>query len=209
MSKEIRIGISMRITEATNYVEDRNSIASDWSQYLMSEFPEYKWIFIPNIEEKAIDYFRQWNLNALFLTGGDDLGKYPKRDNTEFTLLKMAVEDNIPVVGICRGMQLIHVFFDGKIDQGKEEFQRTHINKKHSVTFQAEKYETNSFHSNKINEDSLHKDFKIISRCEEDLTVEAIEKPGVLGLMWHPERATPYQKWNSTYIKEFIEKYGK
>ena len=209
MRKEIRIGISMRITDAVNYKEQRDTIASDWSTYLLSEFPDCQWILIPNMGEKVVDYFHQWNLNVLILTGGDDIGRYPIRDITEFALLKMAIENKIPVIGICRGMQLIHHFYDGKLLSGDNQFDEIHRSKEHCVLLKGHRYMTNSFHSNQIDENSLHNDFEILATCENDATIEAFEKQGVLGIMWHPERSIPYQKWNTELIREFIEKYGK
>lgn len=209
MRKDVRIGVTMRVTEATNYKEVRDSIAMDWAKYLKSELPTCKWMFIPNIEEDAVAYFQKWNLNVLILTGGDDIGKYPSRDITEISLLQMANRNNIPIIGICRGMQLIHTYFNGKLEKGIKYFIKNHRNNQHLIVMKQNKYITNSFHSNKIDEATVHKDFKIVARCDTDNSIEAFEKPNVLGVMWHPERTIPYQKWNSILIKEFIEKYVK
>jgi len=72
---------------------------------------------------------------GLILTGGGDIspelyeyrmensdsklcfGTSLNRDNTEFQLIKDAHEKNIPIFGICRGMQLLNVYFNGTLIQ--------------------------------------------------------------------------------------------
>ena len=67
--------------------------------------------------------------DGLVLTGGGDIspelyehrmensdsslcfGTSFKRDNAEFQLIKHAHEKNIPIFGICRGMQLLNIYF--------------------------------------------------------------------------------------------------
>ena len=82
---------------------------------MLSVFPESKWLLIPNIGKQAVNYFKEWDLNVLFLSGGDDIGKFQIRDETELELIKYAISKSIPIVAICRGMQLIHNVFNGKI----------------------------------------------------------------------------------------------
>ena len=73
--------------------------------------------------------------DGLVLTGGGDIspelyecrikfsdntlcfGTSLERDKTEFELIKNAYEKNIPIFGICRGMQLLNVYFNGFLIQ--------------------------------------------------------------------------------------------
>ena len=48
-------------------------------------------------------------------SGGDDIGKYKLRDDTEEVLLSYAIKKKIPIFGICRGMQLIGKYFNVKL----------------------------------------------------------------------------------------------
>ena len=46
-------------------------------------------------------------LSGILLSGGNDLGSFPDRDNTELNLINYAIQKSIPILGICRGMQAI------------------------------------------------------------------------------------------------------
>lgn len=52
----------------------------------------------------------------LLLCGGADLGVNPTRDERELRWLQNALEHGQPIIGVCRGMQLLNHFFGGKIE---------------------------------------------------------------------------------------------
>jgi putative glutamine amidotransferase len=70
-------------------------------------------------------------LAGIVLTGGNDIDPShygetpspalmpgdPERDRTEIQLLKLAMENQLPILGICRGMQLINVLLGGSLIQ--------------------------------------------------------------------------------------------
>ena len=140
----------MRVTNAVGYEEVRDSIARDWSYYMMNAFPNSKWLFIPNIGSKVINYIKNWQINTLILTGGDDIGLFQDRDNTELSLLKHAIQNNIPVIGICRGLQLVHTYYGGEIVKGDEVFCKAHYAKSHEVIIKEKEFKVNSYHKNII-----------------------------------------------------------
>ena len=63
-----RFGITMRITNAKGYFEPRDSISFDWSKYMLSAFPDSQFVYIPNIEEKVIDYIKKLKIDVLILS---------------------------------------------------------------------------------------------------------------------------------------------
>ncbi|MDR3095387.1 MAG: membrane dipeptidase [Bacteroidales bacterium] len=159
-------------------------------------------------------------LDGLIMTGGGDvaplyygentLGKMVRidsiRDVYDMTLLKLATDRNIPVLGICRGEQLINVAFGGTLYQdipiqyktGIAHFQKTstsrgtHVIEIVAGTKLAEilvKPEalTNSFHHQGVKD--LAFGFRISARSADGF-VEAIEgypNRTVLGVQFHPE----------------------
>ena len=200
-----RIGISMRVTNALQYDEVRDSIAHDWSNYMQNVFQNSKWMFIPNLGKKTVDYFKDWDLNVLFLTGGDDIGKFEIRDESEIELVKYAVANSIPIVAICRGMQLIHYLYKGKIKKGNNEFIENHRTNRHVVSIENLTYEVNSYHVNYLEENTLNDTFKVFSRCQLDNSIEGFNNNKILAMMWHPERETQPAKWNEDLIKNFLK----
>ncbi len=200
-----RFGITMRITNAVGYDEPRESIATDWSNYLISAFNESEFIFIPNIENLVIDYIDNLNIDVLILTGGDDLGVCKRRDNTEQIALKHALSKNIPVIAVCRGLQLVHTFYGGIIKKGNVNFEKNHKAKKHIVTIDGRNREVNSYHTNYLTEESVSNVFEVFARCNIDSTIEGLRNRNILAMMWHPERDAEVVEWNKLLIEKFLK----
>ena len=58
----------MRVTNAQNYNEPRDTIAQDWPRYISYLFPKANYFFIPNIGEDAVNYCKKNNINLLILS---------------------------------------------------------------------------------------------------------------------------------------------
>lgn len=125
-----------------------------------------------------------------------------ERDQLEFELLHQAIDHQLPVLGICRGSQLINVFFGGSLHQDIGHFYveqpilQTLLPKStvliepssqlHSI-FGHKYLRVNSLHHQAVK--SLGKDLQI-SAIEPNGVIEAIEHtklPFVVGVQWHPE----------------------
>lgn len=202
--REIKIGITMRETEASKYIEARDTIARDWSNFMLEEFKFTKWMFIPNIKKDVIDYVETWGLNLLIFSGGDNLGVYPERDETERILLTYAIEKRIPIIGVCRGLQLIYDYYGGRLKIGDKLFKNTHQSAIHKISTKNGIQTVNSYHANYLEEKSLPKELKVIARSEKDGSIEAVSNERILGIMWHPER-NGNTKWSRKLVKEFIQ----
>jgi putative glutamine amidotransferase len=194
------VGITMRVTNSQNYNEPRDSIAQDWPRYINYLFPEVNYFFIPNIEEDAVNYCKKKNINLLILSGGDDIGLYEKRDNTELALLDFMISNELPTIGVCRGMQLIHHYFGGSISIGNNSFVNEHRASRHKVRIKNEIITVNSYHNLRIDELTLNSELSILARNISDDSIEAFTGSKILGLMWHPER----DEYFSDYTKQII-----
>ena len=62
-------------------------------------------------------FLTELNLKGLVLTGGEDIGKNKNRDQTEVNLLNWALKNSLPILGICRGMQLIAKYKKVKLER--------------------------------------------------------------------------------------------
>lgn len=153
-------------------------------------------------------------VDGLVLTGGADIdpASYgavdtdsniePIRDTFEFALLGAVLEADLPVLGICRGLQLLNVHLDGSLHQHMPDHERFDVDpaaRTHSVSIEpasrlrlmfGESLEVNSLHHQTI--DTLGNGLSVVARAA-DGTVEAIEMPGrdVVAVQWHPEMLDP------------------
>jgi len=108
-----KIGISLRVIKDPNYGEKRDAISHDWPRFF--EKLNFIPIFIPNTLSNMDLFLDQLELDGIILSGGDELGCNIERDDTEEHLLKYGIKNELPVLGICRGMQLINNYFGGTI----------------------------------------------------------------------------------------------
>jgi putative glutamine amidotransferase len=160
-------------------------------------------------------------IDGLIFAGGADIdpssygsephpetkGTVTERDRSEIALARRAIQRDMPVLGICRGMQLINVAQGGTLRQHLPELVGHHDHRRHPGSFD------NSDHEVRLEEGSLaaraageelhgtkshhHQGVDLIGDglvvtgvCTLDELPEAIEAPAcgfVLGVQWHPE----------------------
>lgn len=139
-------------------------------------------------------------LRKLFSTKSPTFDK--ERDTLEFEMLQQALEKGIPVLGICRGAQLINIHFKGNLHQNIDTFY-TEIPKVNTVwpkkkisiqngsklksIINASKVWVNALHHQAV--DTVGESLNIVAR-EETGIAQAIEHPGypyLIGVQWHPE----------------------
>ncbi len=123
-----------------------------------------------------------FNPNAILLSGGNDVGSCPDRDRTEKNLIEFASKRNLPVLGICRGMQMMATLSGSSLRRVNG-----HVRTRHVLQGGVISGEANSYHDMSI--DSCPTGYHVLARSE-DGEIEAIghdEYPWE-GWMWHPER---------------------
>lgn len=126
---------------------------------------------------------------AIVLSGGEDIGENLFRDDTERNLLDYAYRLRLPVLGLCRGMQLMAHYAGADL-----EVSPGHVGGRHALrSLNGEIFpnEVNSFHNWRL--ESCPMDFTPAAEAE-DGTIEAILHRDLPweGWMWHPEREKPF-----------------
>lgn len=119
--------------------------------------------------------------DAIVLSGGSDIGTVPARDALERALLDHARADGLPVLGICRGMQMMAHAAGTRLVAA-----RGHVATRHRLSGTLD-HEVNSFHG--IAPADVPQGYAALARAP-DGTLEAIAHDTLPweGWMWHPER---------------------
>lgn len=184
------IGLTMRVTRAEGYDELRDSLAQDWAPFLAETLPGIRWTMLPNIGAAAVAFAQAQGVNALLLTGGNDIGEYAHKDATDRALLAHALQADWPVLGVCRGLQIMQHHLGGTLAALDP---AVHVARRHPVTFAApalgmpQRAEVNSYHRFGIR--ALAEGMKPLASAD-DGSIEGAMLEGyrALGVMWHPER---------------------
>lgn len=118
---------------------------------------------------------------AVVLSGGQTIGQSPARDLTEYSLLDFAESQGIPVLAICRGMQVMAHRAGTALKSVTG-----HAGTRHALVGEIEG-EVNSYHNFSL--ENCPFGFRILAR-REDGEIEAIAHDSLSweGWMWHPER---------------------
>ena len=185
MTGRLKIGVSQRRVFLADRNEERDAIDIRLIRLLW----DLGFLPIPLISG-IIDhreYLDDLSLDGFVLSGGNDIGECEDRDELEIEILKFSTKLNLPVLGICRGMQLINQFQKGKLRKVEN-----HTAVCHNVSgllFNGANETVNSFHDYGILEDILGHDLDVLASAD-DGVIEALAHSEYhwLGIMWHPER---------------------
>ncbi len=211
-----RIGITTRITEATGYNDPRDALSQDWPIFLRFALPDVVWLAVPNVGEEVEAFVTGWHLDGLVLSGGDSIGAYPLRDDTEERLLRLAVDQSLPLFGVCRGLQVIQRYFGGEM---AECHGSAHVGLRHDVrmgegelplwvraALPEGRRDVNSYHGLCVGRDQLASDLTacaLTDRGEVEAVCHRTNKIGAV--MWHPEREKPFNEEDRAMLRAFFE----
>lgn len=141
------------------------------------------------------------------------------RDRMEKKLCFYALENQLPILGICRGAQLINVALGGTLHQGTHTFykettnirtilaiKKVYLTKKSKLRkiFNVDRCMVNSLHDQAVKKLGLD---LIITAIEDNKIIQAIEHtkhPFMIGVQWHPEYL-PHIKLQQRLFKSLVE----
>jgi microsomal dipeptidase-like Zn-dependent dipeptidase/anthranilate/para-aminobenzoate synthase component II len=181
-------------------------------------------VILPPVEDKDALLSVLDSLDGILFTGGADLnplymgeepirelrGINPKRDLQELLLVRLAFDRQIPMLGICRGIQVMTAALDGSLyqdlytqaitdespllkhnqDLARGYASHTVIIEKDTILYQimqTEKLAVNSFHHQSVKDAGPY--LKICAKAPDGIVeaVESSEYKPILGVQWHPE----------------------
>lgn len=217
MDRRPFIGVSTYVVDAS---------WSDWRGRRVALVPERYTAYVqdsggiavllpPDVPDRAPDVLAR--LDALVIAGGPDIdpayygaaahprteADCPERDAWEVALLRGALAAGMPLLGICRGMQVLNVVCGGTLIQHLPDVVDVDVHNGSPGTYgthpvrpvpgtllggllQESELEVPTFHHQAV--DRLGSGLRVSAHAP-DGTVEAVEGPGfTLGVQWHPEQ---------------------
>ncbi len=175
-------------------------------------------VIIPPLSDTDVIINTLEHLDALVLSGGADYdphyaGEEPcpllgtineERDLPELFITQLAYNRQLPILGICRGIQTLAMVLGGHVRQDISDIQSHNHSQEedrnvatHPVTFEQDsllaslyhhcQLEVNSFHHQAVDETGPR--FRVIARSDDGIieAMESTEYKPILGVQWHPE----------------------
>lgn len=205
-----KIAFTQRLIENEGYSETRDALDIRWAE-LCAELCMLPMILPSSYNFR--EYFKEIEISGIVLTGGNDLYSLSQdplslqRDRFEKSLLQYAIEHRIPVMGICRGMQIIAEYFGAALypveghSAKKHEIIASENCRYHERSSSADL--VNSYHCHAISSlpDCLH-----AVAAGKDGVIEAIEHTifPIAAQMWHPERERPFKPADLTTLRNLF-----
>jgi len=218
MKKPI-IGITSayeREEELLNY--HRTTVSIDYTKSIVATggIP----IVLPVTDDRTIIKAQLSLIDGLILSGGADINPLlygqdfkagigtvsPERDNYEMIVLEEFLKTGKAILGICRGHQLLNVYFGGTLFQDAQYYKGELVNHRQKIYPDMVTHKVNIIEQENI--DKLGDGLTAIAKSN-DGVVEAIQMKGhkfLYGIQWHPEMMIARKNEQMKEIfKKFIE----
>ncbi len=198
---------------------------------------------VPLVEDDATLRAIYERLDGVMIPGGADVdpatyhearhdrceNSDPPRDRVELRLIRWAMEDGKPVLGICRGIQLLNLARGGTLwqdlaaqcpgaskhdyfpDQGYERDRLVHDVAIEPDSLLADVVGTTSLRVNSMHHQAVSRigeGLRVTARSVDDDVVEGLEAPDhpfMLGVQWHPEALADRDPVMRALFRRFIE----
>ena len=183
------IAISQRVAIDLSHGERRDCLDQRWSQ-LLGRLGAVL-VPVPNGLSNTGGWLSAVGVQGVILSGGNSLSHLaaasdaaPERDQTETCLLDWAQSLSVPVLGICRGMQMMNCYLNGSLEPINN-----HAGTRHEVQTSIGARIVNSYHTYAVPKSGLAPDTRPTAwDGAEHVEAFAHEILPWAAIMWHPER---------------------
>jgi len=206
----MKIGITQRVELSSNSSEIRDCLDQNW--YKMFENFKVDLIQIPNSIGKIDIWLEKFDVQGIILSGGNDLSHLKnginisyQRDKIESRILDYVKIKRLPLLGICRGLQLINTYFGGELIPVESHAGVRHELKINRLDHKESFRSVNSYHNWGITKKGLGNDLVPFAWDNNDL-IEGVKHINfdIIGIMWHPERCSVLEYNDMVLIKELF-----
>jgi len=194
------VAITQRVQEVSPTGERRDALDQRWHHFLAA--CGLAPLLIPNHPPTARSLLEALAPCGLLLTGGNTLAAYggdaPERDETESLSIDWACQQQRPVLGVCRGMQLLQHRSGVPLVRVSG-----HVTAEQVLEIDGRPETVNSYHDWGTTESV--DEWEVWARAS-DGVVKAIRhrtRP-MQGIMWHPERCTTFRPADIALVRSIF-----
>ncbi len=195
-----RIAITQRVYVDGAHGERRDALDQRWTALLGAAglVP----VPVPNVLADPAPWLAALAIDGVLLSGGNDLAAYggdaPERDRLELALIDWAVAADRPLLGVCRGMQVLQHRFGVRLRPVAG-----HVTGQQTITLDGRPALVNSYHAFGAT-DSVA-DLQVTGRAD-DGVVKAVRHGShrLRGIMWHPERLAPFRAEDLALLRSWF-----
>jgi putative glutamine amidotransferase len=196
----VRIAVSQRVVVDPATGERRDALDQRWVSLLQAAGAIT--LPVPNHPSSLAHFLAAVAPDGILLTGGNDLaslgGDAPERDETENALISHALKTGLPLLGVCRGMQMLQTRFGVRLVRVEG-----HVAPTQTIVFDGNRIAVNSYHCWGSRETA---EGLVVCGLSDDGIVKAVRsvRGRLMGIMWHPERTAPPRVEDIALLREFF-----
>jgi N5-(cytidine 5'-diphosphoramidyl)-L-glutamine hydrolase len=224
-ASNILLAITQRVVPVPSRSERRDALDQSWAPFL--ESCGFEAIAVPNRHPDPAAFLQRFGVSGIILSGGGNISSSlgtlsgrppqivatdadlaPERDVTETALLRASIEHGLPVLGVCRGMQVLNLFHGGRLAPVAGHAGSRHGLSVAKATGRAQAFafdrEVNSFHDCGIPPNDLAPGFQALATADGYPEAFLHQSLPHLGIMWHPERNQPFSRSDIATFQSFF-----
>lgn len=182
------LAVSQRVDVCDSRNERRDALDQNW--HLLLQQAGFMALLLPNQPDIAVELLQRFQPTGLLLTGGNSLnscgGNAPERELSELAALRWALDHQHPVLGVCRGMQLLQAYFGQTFTKV-----HNHVCKELPAVVDGSPRLINSYHEFGTFDHTSQ--WQCFAQAQ-DGVIKGIRHQSLpwTGIMWHPERVSPF-----------------